>query len=453
MPTSFATRVTSAANDESWSTIVLIVSASWATSPFAWTVILRERSPRATAVVTSAMLRTCVVRLFAIELTLSVRPFHVPAAFGTSAWPPSTPSVPTSRATPVTWSANTRSVSIIELIVSASEATSPFASIVNFWFRSPFATAVTTLAMPRTCVVRLVAMKLTLSVRSFQVPLTPLTFACPPRIPSVPTSRATRVTSSAKDESWSTIVLIVFLRRRISPLASTVIFRERSPWATAVVTSAMFRTWSVRFEAMPFTDSVRPRHVPETPSTSAWPPSLPSVPTSRATRVTSAANTRSVSIIELIVSARAATSPLASIVNFWLRLPSATAVTTLAIPRTCVVRLVAMKLTLSVRSFQVPLTPLTFACPPSLPSVPTSRATRVTSSAKDESWSTIVLMVSLSSATSPLTSTVIFLDRSPFATAVVTSAMFRTCEVRLDAMKLTLSVSSRQIPERPLTRA
>jgi hypothetical protein len=29
-----------------------------------------------------------------------------------------------------------------------------------------------------------------------------------------------------------------------------VIFFERSPFATAVVTSAMFRTWPVRFEAM-----------------------------------------------------------------------------------------------------------------------------------------------------------------------------------------------------------
>ena len=41
-----------------------------------------------------------------------------------------------------------------------------------------------------------------------------------------------------------------------------------------------------------------------------------------------------------------------------------------------------MKLTLSVRSFQVPATPGTCAWPPSLPSVPTSRATRVTSPAK-----------------------------------------------------------------------
>ena len=60
----------------------------------------------ATAVVTTAIWRTWSVRFVAIEFTESVRSFHVPAAPGTSAWPPRTPSVPTSRATPVTWSAN-----------------------------------------------------------------------------------------------------------------------------------------------------------------------------------------------------------------------------------------------------------------------------------------------------------------------------------------------------------
>ena len=44
-------------------------------------------------------------------------------------------------------------------------------------------------------------MKFTLSVRSFHVPATPLTFAWPPRMPSVPTSRATRVTSDANELS------------------------------------------------------------------------------------------------------------------------------------------------------------------------------------------------------------------------------------------------------------
>ena len=106
----------------------------------------------------------------------------------------------------------------------------------------------------------------------------------------MPTSRATRLTSPAKPFNWSTIVLIVFLSSRISPRTATVIFLERSPLATAVVTSAMLRTWAVRFVAMALTESVRSFHVPATPRTSAWPPSLPSVPTSRATRVTSPAN-------------------------------------------------------------------------------------------------------------------------------------------------------------------
>ena len=83
--------------------------------------------------------------------------------------------------------------------------------------------------------------------------------------------------------------------------------------------------------------------------------------------------------------------------------------------------------------------------------MPTSRATRVTSSANVESWSTIVFTVSFSSATSPAASTVILRERSPVATAVVTSAMFRTCEVRLPASVLTLSVRSSQTPETPST--
>ena len=63
-------------------------------------------------------------------------------------------------------------------MVSARAAISPFASTpTSFWVRSPLATAVTTLTIPRTCVVRLEAMKLTFSVRSFQVPLTPGTRA------------------------------------------------------------------------------------------------------------------------------------------------------------------------------------------------------------------------------------------------------------------------------------
>ncbi len=76
-----------------------------------------------------------------MPFTDSVRSFHVPDTFGTAAWPPSLPSVPTSRATLVTCSAKIASVSVISFIVSASSATSPFASTVIFWLRSPRATA------------------------------------------------------------------------------------------------------------------------------------------------------------------------------------------------------------------------------------------------------------------------------------------------------------------------
>ncbi len=81
--------------------------------------------------------------------------------------------------------------------------------------------------MLRTWPVRLSAIRLTLSVRSFHVPATPCTCAWPPSLPSVPTSRATRVTSEAKPLSWSTIMLMVFLSSRISPFTSTVIFLDK----------------------------------------------------------------------------------------------------------------------------------------------------------------------------------------------------------------------------------
>ncbi len=178
--------------------IWLMLSLSFATSPSAPTVMARVRSPLVTAVATSEMARICVVSEAASWFTLSVSCRQVPVALGTLAWPPSLPSMPTSRATPLTCSPKVESVSVMALMVSASAATSPLASTVSFWERSPFATAVTTLLMPRTWVVRLRAMKFTLSVSAFQTPATPGTSAWPPSLPSVPTSRATRVTSAAK---------------------------------------------------------------------------------------------------------------------------------------------------------------------------------------------------------------------------------------------------------------
>ena len=127
------------------------------------------------------------------------------------------------------------------LMVFLSSRISPFTSTVIFFDKSPRATAVVTSAMLRTWPVRLVAIALTLSVRSFQVPATPFTRAWPPSLPSVPTSRATRVTSDANEASCSTMVLTTLPMRRNSPRSgrpsiSTAMVCERSPLATAPMT-------------------------------------------------------------------------------------------------------------------------------------------------------------------------------------------------------------------------
>src|SRR5207302_8168755 len=99
--------------------------------------------------------------------------------------------------------------------------TSHAAASYIYIYTHPHPTALPTSAMFLTCEVRLPAIEFTESVRSFQVPDTPSTRAWPPRLPSVPTSRATRVTSDANERSWSTIVLMVVLSSRISPFTST----------------------------------------------------------------------------------------------------------------------------------------------------------------------------------------------------------------------------------------
>src|SRR6266700_932639 len=300
----------------------------------------------------------------------------------------------------------------------------------------------------------LAAIVFTLSVRSFHVPETSRTSAWTPSLPSVPTSRATRVTSEANALSWSTITLIVSLSSRISPWTRTVTFLERSPFATAVVTSAMFRIWLVSWPARRFTLSVRSFQTPPTSSTSAWPPSLPSVPTSRATRVTSEAKEESWSTITLIVFFSSRISPWTSTVTFLDRSPLATAVVTSAMFRIWLVSWPASRFTLSVRSCQTPPTPLTWAWPPSSPSVPTSRATRVTSDVKDESWLTIVLTVLAVRANwpckaTPSTSRGTVWERSPLATAVMTRAVSLVGRTRSSTRSLTELMELAQPPSDP----
>jgi hypothetical protein len=88
--------------------------------------------------------------------------------------------------------------------------------------------------MSLTCLVRLSAMALTESVRSFQVPATPGTRAWPPSLPSVPTSSATLVTSEVNSASWSVMLLNTLAISSIS--GSPVCGRRvpKSPPRTAV---------------------------------------------------------------------------------------------------------------------------------------------------------------------------------------------------------------------------
>ncbi|KAF5368132.1 hypothetical protein D9615_010216 [Tricholomella constricta] len=239
--------------------------------------------------------------------------------------------------------------------------------------------------------------------RTFHIPCTSGTNACPPNIPSVPTSKLTRVTSSASVLSCATIEFTVIFRSSISPCTSTFTSFPRSPKATALVTFEMERTWSVNVKQKKkykkknrkkekslgkgvlrrtLTFRVRSAHVPWTPSTLACPPKMPCVPTSSATRVTSLANAESWSTIEFTVPV--------GVIEFNerdIRSPRATAVVTFAMERTWSVREKHMRgwLTFRTSSNHTPSTSGTCAWPPSLPWDPTSRVTRVTSAARARS--------------------------------------------------------------------
>ena len=234
----------------------------------------------------------------------------------------------------------------------------------------------------------------------------------------MPTSRATRVTSEANERSWSTIVLIVFLSSRNSPFTSTAIFRDRSPVATAVVTSAMLRTCAVRLPAIEFTESVRSFHVPATPFTVAWPPSLPSVPTSRATRVTSAANEPSWSTILLTVFAVRRNSPCSgspstSSAIVCDRSPCATAPITRAVSLVGCTRSSISSLTESIESRQKPVTSPTEPRLPSLPCLPTTSDRRASSCAIRWLCSTTSLNASATRPDTPVHSMGSRTDASP----------------------------------------
>src|SRR5689334_6756311 len=168
-----------------------------------------------------------------------------------------------------------------------------------------------------TCPLRLPAIELTLSVRSFHVPATPFTFAWPPSLPSVPTSRATRVTSDANEPSWSTILLIVLAVRRNSPSSgrpstSRAIVCERSPCATAPITRAVSDVGCTRSSISAFTQEIWSRQNPRTSLISARCLSLPSLPTFWRRRASSSAMRSLSSTTSLKVSASLPCMPVHS---------------------------------------------------------------------------------------------------------------------------------------------
>ncbi len=179
--------------------MVLMVFLSSRISPFTSTVILRDKSPRATAVVTSAMLRTCAVRLLAMELTLSVRSFQVPATPGT--WP----GRPASVGAHLTRHARHLPGEGVELVhhgVDGLLELEDFAAHVHGDLLGEVAVGDgrghlgDVAHLPGEVAGHRVDAIGQVLPRAAHAG----TWAWPPSLPSVPTSRATRVTSEAKDE-------------------------------------------------------------------------------------------------------------------------------------------------------------------------------------------------------------------------------------------------------------
>ncbi|CAM5731022.1 hypothetical protein SALBM311S_00885 [Streptomyces alboniger] len=172
------------------------------------------------------------------------------------------------------------------------------ASTVTVRVRSPRATAVVTRAMSRTWAVSRDAIVLTASVTSRQLPDRPVTLARPPSRPSVPTSRATRVTSPVNRESWSTILFTARPSRRRSPrncrLPSCRSTRwVRSPPATASRTRVAFAAGATRASSTWLTSLTREVQAP-------W-PGLASIRSSRRPCRTNSRFTRCTSVLKCVL--------------------------------------------------------------------------------------------------------------------------------------------------------
>ncbi len=173
-------------------------------------------------------------------------------------------------------------------------------------------------------------MELTLSVRSFQVPATPGTAAWPPSLPSVPTSRATRVTSEVKALICSIMVLTMVAERRNSPLSgrpftSRLMVCCRSPLATAEMVRVTSVIGHSRSSISVFTEaSIAPQAPGRRSLDMRW-RVLPSLPTICPARSSSPARRSLEVTISLNVSAILPASPVWSPASRTEKSPSRTA--------------------------------------------------------------------------------------------------------------------------------
>ncbi|MNF41946.1 hypothetical protein D3C84_229860 [compost metagenome] len=151
-------------------------------------------------------------------------------------------------------------------------------------------------------------MPFTESVRSFQVPETPATFAWPPRMPSVPTSQATRVTSEAKELRRVTMVLTISADLRNwpwsrTPLTSRGICWRRSPSATESMTRIISFIGLRRLSARELLALTVFRQEPFISGSWIRSSTLPCLPTSWDTRSNSLVMSAAMSMISLSASA------------------------------------------------------------------------------------------------------------------------------------------------------
>ncbi len=168
--------------------------------------------------------------------------------------------------------------------------------------------------MSRTWAVSRDAMVLTASVTSRQLPDRPVTLARPPSRPSVPTSRATRVTSPVNSDSWSTILFTARPRRRRSPrncrLPSCRSTRwVRSPPATASSTRVALAAGATRASSNWFTSLTREVQAPWPGLAERRSSSRPCRTNSRFTRCTSVLKCVLRSMIWLKTAVSSATRP------------------------------------------------------------------------------------------------------------------------------------------------